>query len=223
MKKFVVIFLFLGCTGIVSLFAVPSEFGFKPSTFAQSPQVPLTLARWFGFPHAMPSAVTAPATAAWTAPAIPLLSKAEALLLIAGAAARHRVPAAFVASIVAVESNFKSTAISPKGAIGLMQLMPNTARQFGADPAVPAQNVDAGTRYLRWLMARYQHRNNSIRHVIAAYNAGPGMVDRYRGVPPFRETRRYVTRVLGHLRQFSLSDGQRHVAPESVIAESKVN
>jgi soluble lytic murein transglycosylase-like protein len=222
MKKFLVIVLFLGCTAIASLLAVPSEFGFKPSTFAQFPQVPLTLARWFGFPHAMPSAVTAPVTAAWTAaPAVPLLSKAEALLLIAGAAARHRVPAAFVASIVAAESNFKSTAVSPKGAIGLMQLMPNTARQFGADPAVPAQNVDAGTRYLRWLMARYQHRRNSIRHVIAAYNAGPGMVDRYRGVPPFRETRRYVTRVLGHLKQFSLSDRRRHVAPESVIAEAK--
>jgi soluble lytic murein transglycosylase-like protein len=147
------------------------------------------------------------------ATAAPLLSKAEALILIAGAATRHRVPAAFVAAIVAAESNFKSTAVSPKGAIGLMQLMPNTAKQFGADPSVPAENIDAGTRYLGWLMARYQNRRNSIRHVIAAYNAGPGMVDRYRGVPPFRETRNYVSRVLGNLRQFS--------RPQSMIAAAK--
>jgi soluble lytic murein transglycosylase-like protein len=162
----------------------------------------------FAFPHAVPVPAPSPIAAekSWTAAkSIPLLSRAEALLLIAGAAARHRVPAAFVASIVAAESNFKSTAISPKGAVGLMQLMPSTARQFGADPAVPAENVDAGTRYLSWLMTRYQHRRNSIRHVIAAYNAGPGMVDRYRGVPPFRETRNYVTRVLGHLKKFSIA------------------
>jgi soluble lytic murein transglycosylase-like protein len=123
--------------------------------------------------------------------------------LIAEAAVRHRVPAAFVASIVAAESNFNCAAISPKGAVGLMQLMPQTAKQFGADPAVPAQNIDAGTRYLGWLMKRYEKRRNSIKHVIAAYNAGPAMVDRYRGVPPFRETRAYVARVMGYLKQFS--------------------
>ena len=146
-----------------------------------------------------------------TSPANTLLSKAETLLLIDGAAAKHRVPAAFIASIVAAESNFNCAAISPRGAIGLMQLMPETARQFGADPAVPAENIDAGTRYLRWLMERYQKRRNSINHVIAAYNAGPGMVDRYRGIPPFRETRMYVARVLGFLKQFSLS-GKRDAA-----------
>ena len=68
-----------------------------------------------------------------------------------------------------------------------------------------------GTRYLRWLMERYQKRRNSINHVIAAYNAGPAMVDRYRGIPPFRETRMYVARVLGFLKQFSLS-GKRDAA-----------
>jgi soluble lytic murein transglycosylase-like protein len=123
--------------------------------------------------------------------------------LIAGAAARHNVPAAFVTSIVAAESNFNCAALSPKGAIGLMQLMPETAQQFGADPAIPAQNIDAGTRYLRWLMDRYQKGRYNIQHVIAAYNAGPAMVDRYRGVPPFKETRNYVIRVLGFLKQFS--------------------
>src|SRR5204863_8999655 len=120
----------------------------------------------------------------------------------ANAAAKHNVPAAFVQSIVAAESNFNCGAISPKGAIGLMQLMPETALQFGADPKVPAQNIDAGTRYLRWLMNRYQKSRSSMQRVIAAYNAGPGMVDRYHGIPPFRETRSYVTRVLGFFKQF---------------------
>jgi soluble lytic murein transglycosylase-like protein len=199
--KFAAIALLLGSAAILCGLAVQSGF-FHLETR-------LTLVRrWLTFRHAAPKPVSAPLSAVedgTVAPAIPLLSKAETLILIAGAAAKHGVPAAFVSSIVAAESNFNSTAISPKGAIGLMQLMPETAQQFGANPAVPAENIDAGTRYLGWLMKRYEKRRNSIRHVIAAYNAGPGMVDRYRGVPPFRETRHYVTRVLGFLKQFSPS------------------
>lgn len=122
--------------------------------------------------------------------------------LIGDAASRHNVPAAFVSSIVAAESNFSSDAVSPKGAIGLMQLMPATAQMLGADPKVPAQNVDAGTHYLRVLMDRYQRHSNFLPKVIAAYNAGPGMVDKYHGVPPFRETRNYVHRVLTFFRYF---------------------
>jgi soluble lytic murein transglycosylase-like protein len=122
--------------------------------------------------------------------------------LIRGAAKKHGVPAAFVKSIVAAESNFNCAAISSKGAIGLMQLMPDTAREYGADPSIPEQNVDAGTHYLRVLMNRYHRYGNSLPRVIAAYNAGPGMVDRYHGVPPFRETRRYVVRVLRFMRRF---------------------
>ena len=132
-------------------------------------------------------------------------NKAEAILLIHAAAAKHGVPPAFVKSIVQAESNFNYAALSPKGAIGFMQLMPETAEEFGADPTVPEQNIDAGTRYLRWLMNRYAARKSSLKNVIAAYNAGPGNVDRYRGVPPFRETRRYVTRVLGYMRQYQSS------------------
>jgi soluble lytic murein transglycosylase-like protein len=151
-----------------------------------------------------PSAARASDDQEASKPATPLLSKAETLALIAAAAARHNVPAAFVTSIVAAESNFDCAALSPKGAVGLMQLMPETAQQFGADPAIPAENVDAGTRYLRQLMDRYKTKRRFwMHHVIAAYNAGPAMVDRYRGVPPFRETRNYVTRVLGFLKQFS--------------------
>ncbi len=96
-----------------------------------------------------------------------------------------------------------------------MQLMPETAQQFGANPAVPGENIEAGTRYLRWLIERYQHSRNAISRVIAAYNAGPAMVDRYRGVPPFRETRMYVARVLRNFTKFS---GRRYTPAEMIGA-----
>jgi soluble lytic murein transglycosylase-like protein len=126
--------------------------------------------------------------------------------IIHAAAQKHRVPEAFVKSIVAAESNFHPEAISAKGAIGLMQLMPETAKDFGADPTIPEENVDAGTRYLGSLLARYQKYRNGMSRAIAAYNAGPGIVDRYRGVPPYPETRGYVTRVLGFLKKYQRGD-----------------
>jgi soluble lytic murein transglycosylase-like protein len=122
--------------------------------------------------------------------------------MVRAAALKHNVPAALVRSIMAAESNFDSSVVSQKGAIGLMQLMPETAQEYGIDPNVPAQNVDGGAHYLRVLMNRYRKSTDSLRRVIAAYNAGPGVVDRYRGVPPYRETRAYVVRVLEYLRRF---------------------
>src|SRR5258708_3871940 len=107
---------------------------------------------------------------------------------------KHRVNPASVKSIIAAESGFSPTAVSPKGAIGLMQLMPATAREYGADPAVPEQNVEAGAHYLSWLMQRYAHKRDQLPRAIAAYNAGPGALARYHGVPPYRETRKYVSR-----------------------------
>jgi soluble lytic murein transglycosylase-like protein len=157
------------------------------------------------------SAPTPPAGTA--APTAPPLSKSQTLALIHGAAAKYHVPAALVASVVTAESNFNCGAVSAKGAIGLMQLMPETAQQFGADPAVPGENIEAGTRYLRWLIVRYHNSRNAIRRVIAAYNAGPAMVDRYRGVPPFRETRMYVSRVLRNFTKFS---GHRYTLAEMI-------
>ena len=132
----------------------------------------------------------------------PLKTLVDPHALIREAASRHGVPPALVKSIMAAESNFISDVVSPKGAVGLMQLMPETALEFGADPMDPKQNVDAGTHYLRYLLDRYQKRRNALTRAIAAYNAGPGMVDRYHGVPPFRETRQYVSRVLCFLHRF---------------------
>jgi soluble lytic murein transglycosylase-like protein len=122
--------------------------------------------------------------------------------LISAAAKKHGVSPALVKGIVATESNFRCDARSSVGAIGLMQLMPATAQEYGADPSVPAQNIDAGTRYISFLLQKYKRSRNQLKFAIAAYNAGFGAVDRYRGIPPFRETRGYVTKVLGFMRKF---------------------
>jgi len=126
----------------------------------------------------------------------------EVHALISAAAQKHGVPTALVKSIVATESNFRCNAVSSRGAIGLMQLLPSTARQYGANARVPEQNVDAGTRYLRFLIEKYRSSSSPLKNAIAAYNAGFGAVDRYNGVPPFRETRDYVDRVLTRMRQY---------------------
>lgn len=134
-----------------------------------------------------------------------VLKPEQTQALIDAAAEKHNVRPALVKSIVAAESNFDATAVSRAGAIGLMQLMPETAEQFGADPTDPAQNIDAGTHYLRVLIERYRGRKDWLNRVIAAYNAGPAVVDRYRGIPPYRETRSYVARVRSFLKRFERS------------------
>jgi soluble lytic murein transglycosylase-like protein len=99
-------------------------------------------------------------------------------------------------SVIQTESNFDPAAISRKGAIGLMQLMPATAADLQVDPYNPAQNVQGGAAYLRFLLDRYAGKKDQLIRAIAAYNAGPAAVDRYDGVPPYRETQEYVRRVL---------------------------
>jgi soluble lytic murein transglycosylase-like protein len=130
------------------------------------------------------------------------LKPEEVHALIASASRKHGVPTPLVKSIVAIESNFRCDAVSSRGSIGLMQLLPSTARQYGGDARVPEQNIDAGTRYLRFLIERYRHSSSPLKNVIAAYNAGFGAVDRYHGVPPFRETQGYVNRVLARIKQY---------------------
>jgi soluble lytic murein transglycosylase-like protein len=114
--------------------------------------------------------------------------------LIREHATRYDVNPGLVRAVVQVESNFNPYAVSPKGAQGLMQLMPATAKQFGVTkPFDPSENIRGGTAYLRQLLDRY---GNDKRLALAAYNAGPGAVDKYGDtVPPYRETRDYVARV----------------------------
>jgi len=116
--------------------------------------------------------------------------------LVTRAAIRHGLEPKFLHSIAAVESGYRQDAVSSKGAIGIMQLMPQTARALQADPADPEQNVDAGARYLRELLIKYLDDPYQVRKALAAYNAGPAAVDRFDGIPPFPETQRYVRKVL---------------------------
>jgi len=116
---------------------------------------------------------------------------------IRNAANNYSLDPALVASVIAVESNFNPRAVSKKSALGLMQLLPETAAQMAVPNAFdPAQNINGGTRYLRQLLDRYK-QNLSL--ALAAYNAGPGRVDFYHGVPPIAETRSYINRVIERL------------------------
>lgn len=114
--------------------------------------------------------------------------------LVVEHASRQSLRPELVRAVIQVESGYNARALSPKGAMGLMQLMPATARDLGVDnPWDPAQNIRGGTAYLRQLLDRF---GNDERLALAAYNAGPGAVDRYgRDVPPYRETQAYVNKV----------------------------
>ena len=114
--------------------------------------------------------------------------------LIATAGAKHNIDADLLAAVVRAESGNQPHAVSRTGARGLMQLMPGTARQLGVkDSFAPDQNINGGTAYLDQLLTRY---HDNIAFALAAYNAGPGAVDKHHGVPPYRETRAYVARII---------------------------
>jgi hypothetical protein len=125
---------------------------------------------------------------------VPLLAPGSIVALVKQIAPQYSVPAPLVFAIMEAESNFNSVAISPRNAQGLMQLMPDTAARFRVRNAFdPAQNVRGGVAYLRWLLAYFE---GDVALVAAAYNAGERAVERYRGVPPFLETRAYVRRIV---------------------------
>ena len=113
---------------------------------------------------------------------------------VAAASDRYQLDPDFLHSVIKAESGYNPKAVSPKGARGLMQLMPQTASDLGVQNAFdPASNVDGGTRYLRELLEKY---NFDVAKALAAYNAGPQRVEQYHGVPPYRETRSYVARII---------------------------
>jgi soluble lytic murein transglycosylase-like protein len=134
------------------------------------------------------SAISSPSQTISTAAPDPRLEK-----IVQDAAARHQVDPALVKAVINTESGWNSTAVSRKGAMGLMQLIPGTAERFGVgNPYDPVQNIEGGTTYLRSLLDRY---NGDLSKSLAAYNAGEGAVDRSGGVPWYPETRRYVQKV----------------------------
>ena len=121
--------------------------------------------------------------------------------IILEACERHAIDPALIKGLIKAESGFKPTAVSAAGAKGLMQLMDETAKALGVtDVFDPKENIEAGVLFLSRLLERY---NNNETLALAAYNAGPGAVDKYKGVPPLAETQAYVPRVLAYKEQFS--------------------
>ncbi len=126
--------------------------------------------------------------------------------IVEEASKTHSIDPDLINSVIHAESRFNPRAVSPKGAQGLMQLMPGTASQLGVTNAFdPHANVNAGTRYLNDLLIRY---NDDVIKALAAYNAGPHRVDQYKGVPPYRETRNYVASIIRDFNQKKLAQQQ---------------
>ena len=130
----------------------------------------------------------------------------------------HNVDPLLVQSVIQVESNYNHFAVSPKGAEGLMQLMPGTARMLGVSNSFdPAENIEAGVKYLRYLQNVYQDD----RLALAAYNAGPKAVDRYKGAPPYAETQDYVNQVGQRYRTAKEMEAAKAAAQAATAAGSE--
>jgi len=174
-------------------------------------------------PATAPESVTAPSKAAPDRKPIPAAAPRPKITsdrvldtygpAIEEASRKYAVDSTLIYSVIMTESGGNPKAVSPKGAKGLMQLMDATAEQMGvADSLHPHQNIDGGAKYLRQLLNKY---DGDLKRTLAAYNAGPGAVDKHRGVPPYAETRRYVDKVMGHLNRI-----QRRTTP---VANPKGN
>jgi soluble lytic murein transglycosylase-like protein len=170
--------------------------------FEEAPAAPVPIAEPAPVPPApasaaQPASVTAAPAAGLkiaTGPAAGKGSKVDLSEVVDAASGRYRLDPDLVNSVIKAESGFNVRAVSPKGARGLMQLMPQTASELGVQNAFdPKANVDGGTRYLRELLERY---NFDLIKALAAYNAGPQRVEQYGGVPPYYETRAYVARIV---------------------------
>lgn len=164
-------------------------------TFSPPPAAPAPVAPPAGAPFGAQLA-SAMAPASTTAPVAGGAAAAPFAAEISAAAARHGVDPSLLTGLIRAESNFDPAATSPAGARGLTQLMPGTAAGLGVtNPLDPAQSIDGGARYLRQQLDRF---GGDVTKALAAYNAGPGAVERFGGVPPYEETQNYVRRVLGY-------------------------
>ena len=174
-------------------------------------------------PVTQPSVAETVVTPRVVAPAIPGSMKASEPpasidQVLQQIAYEHLLPVSLVQSMIQVESNFNPHAVSPKGALGLMQLIPSTARRFGVSNVFdPIQNIQGGARYLRYLLDLY---HEDYPRALAAYNAGEGAVARYRGVPPFPETQNYLTLLRKQVDARKASDsGAKAAAKEDAQAK----
>jgi hypothetical protein len=147
-------------------------------------------------------------------PTLAQIGVQDPITLLSQASLAQGLPPNLVLSVAKVESGFQAGARSPKGAIGLMQLMPQTAAELGVSPERVEDNAAGGARYLRELLIRY--RGDS-RLALAAYNAGPGAVDRFRDVPPYPETQQYVEHVL---REYARREAASHVGALANVAQT---
>jgi soluble lytic murein transglycosylase-like protein len=161
-----------------------------------------------------PAASSTPAPAALPAqtPLSGNSGRVDVAEVVGAASDRYRLDPDLVNSVIRAESGFKVHAVSPKGAQGLMQLMPGTASKLGVANAFdPAANVDGGTRYLRELLEQY---NFDLVKALAAYNAGPQRVEQYKGVPPYRETRLYVASIVRDFNRKKLAQQKAALAAQ---------
>jgi soluble lytic murein transglycosylase-like protein len=165
---------------------------------------------------ASPTAAATDPTAAAATPATGAATRGAATPYAAeidAAAAKYNVDPALLRGLIRQESNFNPNAGSPAGARGLTQLMPGTAAALGVDPSVPAQAIEGGAKYLRQQLDKF---GGDPAKALAAYNAGPGAVQRYGGVPPFAETQNYVRKVLAYAAEY------RQAAPAATAAAASV-
>src|ERR1039458_241938 len=190
--------LVMGATTRLFFGADDSSFTDVPTAeitgYEKDPSPPLSLP-----PQASAGQPRAAVSTAIPSHSMPALSAPALHQVVDSASAAYHLDPDLVNSVIHAESGFNSLAVSPKGARGLMQLMPGTANQLGVNDAFdPQSNVTGGSRYLRELLERY---NFDLVKALAAYNAGPERVEQYRGVPPFHETQAYVARIVHEYNQ----------------------
>lgn len=165
-------------------------------------ELPASEIRGFEQEEAVAAAPASPAAPGITETSSVPVPAADPKALVTQAARYAGIPEALVHSVARAESGYRTGAVSKKGALGVMQLMPATAAGLNANPHDTAQNIYAGTLYLRDLLIQYK---GEVSKALAAYNAGPGAVEKYHGVPPYPETRRYVNKVISDYVRLSRS------------------